>query len=76
MPTLRDLPPEVGETTTRADFLPIVGNTAPFNIAGTPAVTVPVTDEGRVPISAQVVAPRFDDGLALRVAHALERCAD
>ncbi|WP_201741677.1 amidase [Salinigranum halophilum] len=75
MPTLRDGVPAVGETTTRADFLPIIGNTAPFNIAGTPAVTLPVAERSGVPVSAQVVAPRFEDGVALRVARALERVA-
>jgi aspartyl-tRNA(Asn)/glutamyl-tRNA(Gln) amidotransferase subunit A len=73
MPTLRDLPPTVGETTTRADLIPIIGNTAPFNIAGTPAVTVPVAEVSGVPVSAQAVAPRFEDDVALRVARALER---
>jgi aspartyl-tRNA(Asn)/glutamyl-tRNA(Gln) amidotransferase subunit A len=73
MPTLRDLPPSVGETTTRADFIPIIGNTAPFNIAGTPAVTVPIAELSGVPVGAQAVAPRFEDDVALRVARALER---
>ncbi|MFC6993448.1 amidase [Haladaptatus sp. GCM10025707] len=76
MPTLRTLPPAVGETTTRADLLPLIGNTAPFNIAGTPAVSVPVeTVDGR-PVCAQAVAPQFDDATALRVAAALEQVAN
>jgi aspartyl-tRNA(Asn)/glutamyl-tRNA(Gln) amidotransferase subunit A len=75
MPTLRVLPPKVGETTTRADFIPLIGNTAPFNITGTPAVTVPVAELSGVPVSAEAVAPQFEDGVALRVARALERVA-
>ncbi|WP_137290463.1 amidase [Natronorubrum halophilum] len=75
-PTLRVLPPKIETVTTRADLLPILGNTAPFNIAGTPAVTVPVTSIDDVPVSAQTIAPRFEDGRALRVARALERVAD
>ncbi|WP_121743427.1 amidase [Natronorubrum halophilum] len=75
-PTLRVLPPEIETVTTRADLLPILGNTAPFNIAGTPAVTVPVTSIDDVPVSAQAIAPRFEDGRALRVARALERVTD
>lgn len=76
MPTLRVRPPAVETVTTRADLIPVLGNTAPFNIAGTPAVTVPVTSLDGLPVSAQAVAPQFEDGLALRVAHALERVAD
>ena len=76
MPTLRVRPPAVETVTTRADLIPILGNTAPFNIAGTPAVSVPVTSLDGLPVSAQVVAPQFEDGQALRVAHALEQVAD
>ncbi|SDK56553.1 amidase [Natronorubrum texcoconense] len=75
-PTLRVRPPAVETVTTRADLLPILGNTAPFNIAGTPAVTVPVTSVDGLPVSAQAVAPQFEDARALRVARALERVAD
>ncbi|WP_332900133.1 amidase [Haladaptatus sp. CMSO5] len=72
MPTLRTLPPAIGETTTREDFLPLIGNTAPFNITGSPAVSVPVGTVDGLPVSAQAVAPQFDDATALRVAAALE----
>jgi aspartyl-tRNA(Asn)/glutamyl-tRNA(Gln) amidotransferase subunit A len=34
-----------------------------------------VAERSGVPVSAQVVAPRFEDGVALRVARALERVA-
>ncbi|WP_416841435.1 amidase [Haloferax sp. DFSO52] len=75
-PTLRALPPKRGETTTREDFIPLLGNTAPFNIAGTPAVSVPVTTIDGLPVSAQVVAPQFEDMRALQVARSVERVAD
>jgi aspartyl-tRNA(Asn)/glutamyl-tRNA(Gln) amidotransferase subunit A len=76
MPTLRVLPPKVETVTARADLIPILGNTAPFNIAGTPAVTVPVATLEGLPVSAQAVAPQFEDGRALQVARALERVGD
>ncbi|KAB1185446.1 MULTISPECIES: amidase [Haloferax] len=75
-PTLRSLPPGLGETTTRDDFIPLLGNTAPFNIAGTPAVSVPVTTLDGHPVSAQAIAPQFEDSRALQVARSLERVAD
>jgi aspartyl-tRNA(Asn)/glutamyl-tRNA(Gln) amidotransferase subunit A len=62
--------------TLRDDFIPLLGNTAPFNLAGSPAVSVPVTTLDGLPVSAQAIAPRFEDLRALRVARALERVAD
>ncbi|MFC4360463.1 amidase [Halobium salinum] len=76
LPTLGVLPPRVGETTTREDLLPLVANTAPCNLVGVPAVTVPVATVDGLPVSAQAVAPRFADATALRVAGALERVAE
>lgn len=71
-PTLRRLPPAKGETTTTADTLAILGNTAPFNLAGNPAVAVPTAEVDGLPTSAQVVAPEFEDDRALAVASILE----
>ena len=71
MPTIRTVPPERGEMDTIEDMLTLLGNTAPFNIAGNPAATVPVAESEGLPVSAQVVAPWFEDLTALAVADRL-----
>lgn len=76
VPTLEVLPPRVGETADREDLLPLIANTAPCNLVGVPATTVPVATIDGLPVGAQAVAPRFADGVALRVARALERVAE
>ena len=45
-----------------------------FDMTGQPSVSVPVgfSDEG-LPIGMQIVAPKGEDALVLRAAHALER---
>ena len=54
----------------------MTGNTVPFSFAQTPAVTVPVDDVDGVPVSAQVVAPMFEDGRAIRGARLIETLAE
>ena len=61
MPTIRTLPPARDQMKTTKDMLTLLGNTAPFNLARTPAVSVPVTTTNGLPVSAQVVGPRFSD---------------
>jgi Asp-tRNA(Asn)/Glu-tRNA(Gln) amidotransferase A subunit family amidase len=52
----------------------IAVNTPDLNLTGHPAVSVPLgRDEAGVPFGLQVVAPRFEDGLALGLAAELER---
>jgi Asp-tRNA(Asn)/Glu-tRNA(Gln) amidotransferase A subunit family amidase len=61
LPTIRTLPPERGTVTANDRLLDLLGNTAVFNMAGTPAVSVPVAEVNGLPVSAQVVGPRFAD---------------
>lgn len=70
-PTIRTIPPERGEMDTTKDMLTLLGNTAPFNISGNPATTVPVTEVDGLPVSAQVVAPWFEDLTTLAIADRL-----
>ena len=48
-------------------------NCQPFNVAGTPSVAVPAGRAEGLPVSAQVTAPLYEDGLALRGARMVER---
>ncbi len=70
--TIGDETVQIGDTTENARRA-LRRLTRPFNIAGLPAVTVPCgfTPSG-LPIGLQIVAKRFDEATALRVAHAYE----
>jgi aspartyl-tRNA(Asn)/glutamyl-tRNA(Gln) amidotransferase subunit A len=61
VPTLRTRPPGFGEMESADDMLTLLGNTAPFNLARVPAVSVPVGTIDGVPVAAQVVGPQFSD---------------
>lgn len=71
-PTLRTLPPERGEVSAHNRLFDVLGNTAPFNLTGNPAVSLPVDGADGLPISVQVVAPRHADGVAIDCARLLE----
>ncbi len=47
-------------------------NTAPFNVSGHPALSLPCGNEGALPIGAMLVGRHFEDGSLLRAAHAFE----
>jgi aspartyl-tRNA(Asn)/glutamyl-tRNA(Gln) amidotransferase subunit A len=52
----------------------LVRTTAPFNLAGLPAVAVPAgLDSSGSPSSVQIAARPFDEQIALRLAYAIER---
>lgn len=48
-------------------------NTAPLNITGHPAVSVPAGLVDGLPVGMMIVGKRFDDATVLRVAHAFEQ---
>ncbi|PLX75671.1 MAG: amidase [Azoarcus sp.] len=52
--------------------LNMLTNTAPFDITGHPATSIPAGLADGLPVAMMVVAPRFQDALALRVAQAYE----
>lgn len=72
LPTIRTLPPERGEVTANDRLFDLLGNTAPFNLSGHPAVSVPLDTAGKLPVSAQFVAPLGADGVALDAARIAE----
>jgi aspartyl-tRNA(Asn)/glutamyl-tRNA(Gln) amidotransferase subunit A len=45
----------------------------PVNLAGLPALSLPVGRDGGLPIGAQLIAPDFEEARMLAVARALER---
>lgn len=66
----RDLPPSAAFAAAAG----LAGLTAPFNITGPPACSLPVgLSSAGMPIGVQLVARRGQDGLLLALAHALER---
>lgn len=78
MPTLpytaRELPPA---DVSLADYLDtalsMVGNTAPFDVTGHPACTVPAGLVDGLPAGLMIVGRQFDDATVLRVAHTYEQ---
>ena len=70
-PTVPLLPPPVADDID--DEPSTSGNTRPFNLAGTPAITVPAGERNGLPVGAQIVAPAFEDARAFRGARMVER---
>jgi amidase len=55
-----------------ARALEMIPNTAPFDVSGHPAITVPAGLSGGLPVGMMIVGKRFHDATCLRVAHAFE----
>jgi len=51
----------------------MVANTAPFDVTGHPAISVPCQPAGSLPIGLMAVGRHFDDRMVLRVAAAVEQ---
>lgn len=56
-----------------ARALEMVGNTAPFDVSGHPACSVPAGLADGLPVGMMIIGKRFDDSTVLRVAHAFEQ---
>jgi hypothetical protein len=54
-------------------FLVVVQLTAPFNVTGHPAISIPCGFVDGLPVGLMLVGNRFDDGAVLRVADAFEQ---
>ncbi|HVF39054.1 MAG TPA: Asp-tRNA(Asn)/Glu-tRNA(Gln) amidotransferase subunit GatA [Gemmatimonadaceae bacterium] len=46
--------------------------TVPANLAGVPAMSIPIGREASLPVGGQIIAPRFCESMMFRVAYALE----
>ena len=72
--TAQQIPPA---DASLADYLHValsmVGNTAPFDVTGHPACSVPAGLVGGLPTGLMIVGKRFDDATVLRVAHTYEQ---
>jgi amidase len=78
MPTLPiTATPLVRSSAPRAEYiaraLEMVVNTAPLDVSGHPATTVPCGLVDGLPVGMMVIGKRYDDATCLRVAHAFER---
>ena len=56
-----------------ARALEMIGNTAPFDVTGHPATSVPAGLVDGLPAGLMIIGRHFDDGTCLRVAHAFEQ---
>jgi amidase len=53
--------------------LEMIGNTAPFDVSGHPACSVPAGLSDGLPVGMMIIGKHFDDATVLRVAHAFEQ---
>ena len=74
LPTVPFAAPRIDSDETRLAAL-CTAYTGAANLAGLPAVALPAGTSGGLPIGVQIVAPGGRDGLALRIARALEKTA-
>ena len=73
-PTLRSLPPKPDQLrATEGGFKYTIAKQ--FSLAGLPAVSVPFAEREGLPVSAQILAPRFEDRTAIVGARLVERLA-
>jgi amidase len=78
MPTLpypaREIPPA---DCSLADYLTtalsMIGNTAPFDVTGHPACSVPAQPVDGLPVGLMIIGKHFDDATVLQVAHTYEQ---
>lgn len=54
----------------------MLGNTAPFDLTGHPAISLPCAKSDGLPVGLMLTGRRFDDATVLAVAHAFERQVD
>ena len=76
MPTTPQTAHEVDETISRLEAidraLNMLNNTAPFDVTGHPAISVPAGTADGLPVGLMLIGERFDDATVLSSAHAYE----
>ncbi|MFC0449577.1 amidase [Rhodococcus jostii] len=78
MPTLPYVASELpGRDVDRATYvtkaLGMIANTAPFDVTGHPALSVPAGLVNGLPVGMMIIGKRFDDATVLRAGHAFEQ---
>lgn len=77
MPTTPQTAHEAVPDLTRLEVidraLNMLSNTAPFDVTGHPAVSVPAGESEGLPVGLMLVGDQFDDSTVLRTAYAFER---
>ncbi|WP_111510871.1 amidase [Mycobacterium kyogaense] len=64
--------PGVERATYVATALGMLANTAPFNVTGHPALSIPAGQHKGMPVGLMIVGRHFDDATVLRAGHAFE----
>lgn len=54
----------------------MLGNTAPFDMTGHPAISIPCAKSGGLPVGLMLVGRHFDDATVFQAAHAFEQHVD
>jgi amidase len=71
--TAHELAPEMSRVEAIDRALNMLPNTAPFDVTGHPATSVPCGTSDGLPVGLMLVGERFDDAAVLRSAQAFER---
>ncbi|MDQ3454428.1 MAG: amidase [Actinomycetota bacterium] len=66
-------PPEASRADYLARALEMIGNTAPFDVTGHPATSVPTALVDGLPAGLMIIGRHFDDATCLRVARTFEQ---
>ncbi|MFD1600371.1 amidase [Halobellus rarus] len=73
LPTTPTTAPPFGTVTNQAAFVQTISHTAPFNLTGHPALSVPCGTADDKPVGCQVVTARHDESTALALGSVAER---
>ncbi|WP_372912923.1 amidase [Salinigranum sp.] len=71
--TAHERHPELSRVEAIDRALNMLPNTAPFDVTGHPAASVPCGTDDGLPVGLMLVGERFDDATVLRAAHAFEQ---
>ena len=68
--------PDLGPGETISHAFNMVGNTAPFDMTGHPAISIPCGKSDGLPVGLMLVGRHFDDATLFQAAHAFEQHID